>query len=151
MYATATTARSRFMTDGVGSTPPERLLVLLYERLLRDLDEAATAIGAGTVEGAHEALSHAQDIIAELHAALDPGSWELADRMGDLYTWLAETLAQANMKKDAALVAEARSVVQPLCDTWSEAARTAGAGTTVAPGGIAPPTSIAAGGLDVAG
>jgi flagellar secretion chaperone FliS len=144
MY-TATAARNRFVSDGVGSTPPEKLLVMLYDRLLRDLDEAAQAILGSEVGPAHEALSHAQDIVAELHSALDPAQWDGAEAMGDLYTWLAELLGRSNMQKSVTLVEEARAVVAPLRDTWAEAYQTMQAQPEQA---TIPPH---AGGLDVAG
>jgi len=136
-------ARDRFVSDGVGSTPPGKLLVLLYDRLLRDLDEAAVAIERRDPSVAHDALTHAQDIVAELHSALDPDRWDGAEAMGDLYTWLAELLGRANMKKSAALVDEARSLVAPLRDTWAEAYQSLAANTSVA--------TATTGGLDVSG
>lgn len=144
MYAQAT-ARNKFMSDGVGSTPPERLLVLLFDRLLRDLDDATAALGAAQPASAHDALAHAQDIVAELHAALDPSRWDGADAMGDLYVYLADLLSRANIAKSAPLVAEARSVVAPLRDTWDEAYK------TMVPGPVAAASAAGAGGLDVAG
>jgi flagellar protein FliS len=155
MYATATTARNKFVADGVGSTPQERLLVMLYDRLLRDLDDADRAIAAIEIPAAHDALTHAQDIVAELHSALDPARWDGADAMADLYTYLADLLGRANMAKSAALVAEARAVVAPLRDTWADAyaALTTVAASplaTAAAGGIAA-AGVGAGGLDVAG
>ncbi|MGY6499382.1 MAG: flagellar export chaperone FliS [Acidimicrobiales bacterium] len=145
MYATAK-ARNKFVSDGVGSTPSERLLVLLYDRLLRDLADAGAAIDASSVGAAHDALSHAQDIVAELHAALDPAAWSGAQEMADLYTYLADVLARANMAKSVALVEEARSVIAPLRDTWDEAYRS----MTVAP--LADVGAAPSGrGLDVAG
>lgn len=144
MYATATTARNKFVADGVGSTSQERILVMLYDRLLRDLDDAAASIGAGDTFPAHEALTHAQDIVAELHSALDPSRWDGAEALGGLYAYLADVLARANIAKSPGLVAEARSVVAPLRDTWDEAC-TAMSAPQVS-GSMAP-----AGGLDVAG
>ncbi|MBK5224001.1 MAG: flagellar export chaperone FliS [Acidimicrobiia bacterium] len=141
MYATAI-ARNKFVADGVGSTPQERLLVLLYDRLLRDLDDASVAIGGSDVGGAHDALTHAQDIVAELHSALDPARWDGADAMAALYTYLADVLARANISKSTNLVAEARSLVAPMRDTWAEAHA-----ITAAPVAV----SSAAGGIDVAG
>ncbi|MDZ7678957.1 MAG: flagellar export chaperone FliS [Acidimicrobiales bacterium] len=144
MYAPTTTARSKFVADGVGTIPPERLLVLLYDRLLRDLDDATVAIGRGEVAGSHEALTHAQDIVAELHSALDFDRWDGAQAMADLYTWLADLLGRANITKSASLVAEARSLVQPLRDTWAEAYQSLSAASAGAP-------AASAGGLDLSG
>ena len=143
MYAT-TSAKNKFMADGVGSTPPERLLVMLYDRLLRDLEDATVAISRTDVAGAHEALTHAQDIVAELHGALDLDGWDGAQAMSDLYTWIADLLGRANMTKSAPLVAEARSLIQPLRDTWAEAYQSLS--TTSTPGPITP-----GGSLDISG
>ncbi len=146
MYSTATaSARQKFVNDGVGNTPPERLLVMLYDRLLRDLDDAVLAITQADVGAAHEALSHAQDIVAELHSALDRDAWDGAEAMSGLYIWLGELLAQANVKKSTALVDEARSLVQPMRDTWDEAYQALTAASVPAPAGVG------AGGLDVSG
>lgn len=160
MYATAS-ARNKFMSDGMGTTPPERLLVMLYDRLLRDLDEAEAAIGQADIGAAHDALTHAQDIVAELHSALDLDAWDGAPAMAELYTWLGELLAQANMKKSVDHVNEARSLVKPLRDTWDEAYQAMAAASAPASvgAGAAASTSAAAfgqggpriGGLDVSG
>ncbi len=143
MYSSTATARNKFVSDGVGSTPSERLVVLLYDRLLRDLDDAAAAIDTAAVGAAHDALAHAQDIVAELHSALDPASWDGADAMGEVYTWLADLLCRANMKKSVPLVQEARTIVAPLRDTWAEACRALQANPHAG--------AATAGGLDVAG
>ncbi len=140
-----TQARDRFVSDGVGSVPPGKLLVMLYDRLLRDLDEAAVAIERRDPPAAHEALTHAQDIVAELHSALDLDRWDGAPAMVDIYTYLADLLGRANMAKSTALVIEARSVVAPLRDTWSEAYAAASEAHALAG------AARAGGGLDVAG
>lgn len=150
MYATATTARNKFVADGVGSTSQERLLVMLYDRLLRDLDDATGALGAADVAAAHTALAHAQDIVAELHSALDPTRWDGADAMAGLYTYIAELLGRANMAKSVALVAEARSVIAPLRDTWADAYAATSA-AAASPFAAAAVGATAAGGLDVSG
>jgi flagellar secretion chaperone FliS len=137
------TARNKFISDGVGSTPPERLLIMLYDRLVRDLDDAAIAAASADVNATHEALSHAQDIVAELHSALNSDAWAGAEPMAELYTWLADLLARANVHKSIELVAEARSLVAPLRDTWAEAYELLPTTQSVA--------AVPAGGLDVAG
>ena len=148
MRSPAATARNRFVSDGVGSMPQGKLLVLLYDRMVRDLDEAAVAIDRRDTVGAHEALTHAQDIVAELHSALDVDRWDGAQAMVDIYTFLADLLGRANMAKSLALVAEARSVVLPLRDMWGEAYE---ASTLAAGSGVGNGVAVAAGALDVAG
>ncbi|MFP3906753.1 MAG: hypothetical protein ACLFWR_06955, partial [Acidimicrobiales bacterium] len=61
-----------------------------------------------------------------------------------IYTWLADLLGKANMTKSAPLVAEARSLVQPLSDTWSEAYQSLITTPAAAP-------AVSGGGLDISG
>ncbi|MPY94783.1 MAG: flagellar export chaperone FliS [Acidimicrobiia bacterium] len=114
-------ARKRFVQDGLSTIPPARLLLMLYERLLRDLDDAAAAIGAGPISAAHEALTHAQAIVDELRLALDPAAWAGAADLAGVYDWVSARLVEANLRKDAALVASCRSVLEPLAEAWGEA------------------------------
>ena len=142
MISSPTAARSRFMTDGVASTTNERLVVLLFERLLRDIDEGAAAIGRKDIGASHEAIVHAQDIVSELQLAVDPNSFEGADDLVALYVWLGAQLLTANLTKDPIALAEARVVVAPLHETWAEAY--AAMRTAAAP-------SVHTEGLDIAG
>ena len=81
MYATATAARNKFVADGVGSTPPERLLVLLYDRLLRDLDDADRAITAIEIPAAGAA---SVEIPVRLRWSDVPGLFKLATNRDEL-------------------------------------------------------------------
>jgi flagellar protein FliS len=114
-------ARDRYHLDGNGSTSQERLLVLLYERLLRDLDDAVAAMERRDYEGSHFTLVHAQEIVAELDAALDPGAWEGATGMSQIYSYLLDLLVAANVRKDPRLVRECISLAAPLAEAWAEA------------------------------
>src|SRR5690606_16360385 len=91
-------ARRHYTTEAAAAPSSERLVVLLYERLLRDLDEAAAALANGTP--AHESLLHAQDIVSALEAALDPDAWAGANGMASLYDHLHRQLIAANLERD---------------------------------------------------
>ena len=65
----------KFRNDGK-SVSPERLIVLLYERLAGDLADAHAAIIDGDGERRHAMLLHAQEIIEELTYAVRPDVWE---------------------------------------------------------------------------
>lgn len=114
-------ARARYQTDGSTGLSGGKLLVALYQRLLRDIDGAATAIEARDIEGAHLQLVHAQEIVDGLEDALDPSVWDQADRMYSIYGHLRRELVAANIGKDGAIVARCRRIVEPLSDTWQEA------------------------------
>lgn len=115
------TARARYQTDGSTGLSGGRLLVALYQRLLRDLVGAETAIEARDIEGAHLHLVHAQEIVDSLEDALDRGAWDQADRMSSLYAHLHRELVAANVAKDAARVVRCRRLVEPMAQTWQDA------------------------------
>jgi flagellar protein FliS len=114
--------RGRFLAQHVETATPAGLLVMLYDRLTVDLVRAEDALAAGDRAGAHTALLHAQDIVAELLSSLDTTAWEAGERLAGLYAFLLRELLAANVAGDAARVARCRELVEPLRDAWREAA-----------------------------
>jgi flagellar protein FliS len=109
------------MADGMAALSGPQLLVALYRRLVRDLDDAVDAIGRDAPSDAHHALVHAQEIIHELTLALDASRWDGAATLAELYEWVYEQLVSANVTKDPELVATCRSVIVPLTEAWEDA------------------------------
>lgn len=114
-------ARDRYHRDGSVGLTGGRLVVALYQRLLRDLDQATAAIETGDVERAHHELVHAQEIVDSLDAALDASVWDAAESMAALYDFVRRQLLDANVTKAAAPIAAARRVLEPLASGWEEA------------------------------
>lgn len=119
---TAALMRNRYARDAVTTASPSRLVTMLYDRLLRDLSAAETALVVPDLEAAHRELVHAQDIVHELASSLDLTIWPQGEGLAQLYAWLLERLVAANIGKDSAIVGECREVVEPLRDAWHEAA-----------------------------
>ncbi|MGY1622011.1 flagellar export chaperone FliS [Geodermatophilus sp. SYSU D00965] len=114
--------RARYLGDTVTTASPQRLLVMLYDRLALDLERAGGALATGDREQAAEQLQHAQEIVIELHSSLKVDAWEGGPRLSALYTWLLGELVQANVKGDRNRVASCLQVVEPLRDAWRQAA-----------------------------
>jgi flagellar secretion chaperone FliS len=119
---TAAQLRSRYAREAVTTASPARLVTMLYDRLVRDLDDAELAISVSNLQAAHTLLRHAQDIVQELATSLDVASWDGGPGLQSLYTWLVERLVAANVAKDAEIVSQCREVVEPLRDAWHDAA-----------------------------
>jgi flagellar secretion chaperone FliS len=124
----ASMIRNRYVGDSVGTASPARLVTMLYDRLVRDLTTGEAALTSGDLEGANNALIHAQEIVWELAAGLDPTKWSGGPALAALYQFMLGELLDANVKKDAAKVATVRELVEPLRDAWHQAAELA-AGT----------------------
>ena len=127
------TPLDRFATGSLDTVSGPRLIVMCYERVERDLTTALEAIASGDIYEVNHALGHAQDLIAEMAALVDPEAWEHSGSLLALYDYLLRVLAVGNVRKDAALIGEARTIVRDLGEAWSGAARTADAGPAAAP------------------
>ena len=118
----AASLRARYMGDTVTTASPQRLLVMLYDRLALDLERAERALTEGDRSAANEQLQHAQEIVLELQASLRVDIWDGGPRLAALYTWLLTELMRANVKGSVRVVADCRKIVEPLRDAWREAA-----------------------------
>ena len=117
--------RSRYLADTIHTASPAKLLMMLFDRLVLDLARGEQALLAGKRPEANLQLQHAQDIISELHMSLDMDAWEGSPGLGQLYTFVVTELVNANVHGNATKVTECRSLIEPLRDTWREAASAA--------------------------
>jgi flagellar secretion chaperone FliS len=114
--------RGRYLADSVATASPARLLTMLYDRLMLDLSRGEEALRAGDRNAAWQQLVHAQEIVLELRTSLNTDTWNGADGLAQIYTWLLTELVGANVNADADRVASCRVLVEPLRDAWREAA-----------------------------
>jgi flagellar protein FliS len=119
--------RQRYITDSVSTASPVKLLMMLFDRLVLDLDRGEQALLAGDRPEANTHLKHAQDIVTELHVTLDMDAWDGAAGLASLYAFVETELIFANVRGDAARVHGVRGLMEPLRDTWREAAAVAAA------------------------
>ncbi|WP_295011340.1 flagellar export chaperone FliS [uncultured Microbacterium sp.] len=114
-------ARMQYLEQQVASASPERLVTLLFDRLLVDVDRAIAAQDNGDARAAGDHLLHAQQIVTELNASLTD-AWDGSDDLRALYTYLHGRLVVANVARDVTVTAECRAIVAPLRDAWHGAA-----------------------------
>lgn len=114
--------RSQYNSDAILSASPVRLLTMLYDRLLLDLERAEAAHGQQDWQVASDNLLHAQAIIAELASSLKTDVWDGGETLLALYTYVSNALIAANVQRDVSRVREAISLLEPLRQGWHEAA-----------------------------
>jgi flagellar secretion chaperone FliS len=120
--------RNRFAQTSIETASKPRLVVMLYERLERDLVEAIAAIGRSDVRGAHEKLVHAQDIVQALRGALDLKVWPEGESLQAVYDYMLELLVRANVTKRAEPATTVLDLVKPLSAAWRTAFESGAAG-----------------------
>jgi flagellar secretion chaperone FliS len=114
--------RETYLAASVSTASPSQLLVMLYERLVMDVERAADALRRGEPSQAHEPLLHAQEIVLELNASLDQKAWDGAPGLASLYDYLHHELIRANIGKDLKIAEFCLQTVTTLRDTWRDAA-----------------------------
>ena len=122
MMGGAQARRAQLNREAVLSATPVRLLTMLYDRLLLDLGRAELAQNIEDWAVASENLLHAQAIVAELSTSLNVEAWEGGEGLFALYTYVSNALMSANIHRDVARTREAIALLEPLRQTWHEAA-----------------------------
>lgn len=127
MYASHSvrSAQSAYRDNAVATASPARLLVMLVERLVLDIERGLVAQQAEDWTQAHQHLLHAQDIVVELESSLDVDKMPAGRQLASLYEFLRGHLVLGNVRRDPAITHEALTIARQLCDTWREAAMAA--------------------------
>ena len=120
-------ARNAYLGQSIATASPARLLVMLVDRLSLDVQRAEAAQEAGEHIAASGHLLHAQEIVLELMTSLRPDVWDGAGRLAEIYRFLHSELVRANTSRDVEVTRGCRSIVDPLVETWREAALVAAA------------------------
>lgn len=122
MYSANAQQLSQYNRQAALSAPPARLLTMLYDRLLLDLGRAETAQLVENWEAASEQLLHAQSIVSELSGSLDQDAWDGAANLLGIYTYVSKVLTEANIRRDVERTREGITILEPLRQSWHEAA-----------------------------
>lgn len=126
-----------FLRESVLSASPAQLVTMLYDRLLLDLARAEDAQQSRAWGAANQHLQHAQDVVAELSASLDPAEWSGGADLLSIYAYVGRRLVEANVQRDVRATRECAALLGPLRWAWHVAAGAAApaeAAVATAPG-----------------
>lgn len=104
---------------------PQQITALLYEAGLNQFDQAAAFLNEKKYAEANKAMQKINDIIERLGAGLNYEAGIIADQLDHVYNFIADTVIQANLHKDADRLAVAQRLFQTIADAWNEALRVA--------------------------
>ncbi|WP_435746861.1 flagellar export chaperone FliS [Nocardioides sp. SYSU DS0663] len=117
-----TNARDTYLGASIATASPARLLVMLLDRLVLDVNQGLDAQRRGAHEEAHHRLVHAQDIVMELRTTLKVDLWDGGPTLAALYDFIHHRLVVANATRNASITEECLPLVTDLAATWREAA-----------------------------
>ena len=106
-------AQQRYREETILSASPSRLVTLLFDRLLLDVERGEAAQRAADWQTANEQLQHAQRILVELTGSLDD-SWSGSAALRTVYEYITRTLIGANIGRDPERTRECRDLIAPL-------------------------------------
>ena len=115
-------ARALYNRDSVLNASPAKLLVMLYDRLLLDLQRAESAQLGEDWPTASAQLMHAQEIVTELMNSLKPEVWDGGPGLVAIYSYVLNAMVRANTGRDVAKTRECVQLLEPLRLAWHEAA-----------------------------
>ena len=114
--------RSTYLDASIATASPARLLVMLFDRLVLDVQRAVAAQEAGDHQERHRQLVHAQDIVLELAGSLRADLFDGGRELAALYDFLHRQLVRANIHDDVAVTRDCLGLCTDLADTWRQAA-----------------------------
>jgi flagellar protein FliS len=114
-------ARTRYASVTAQTASPQRLLTMLYDRLVADLTVGEAAMRTGNHEVVGQRLTHAQEILLELWASLNVEIWPEGAPLRSLYLWMVSELMSSRVPIQPDRVAACRALVEPLRDAWKQA------------------------------
>lgn len=111
-----------YKQSSVNTAPPGKLVIMLYDGLLRFMNEASDAISSNQVEKAHFSLVKAQDIVLELRSTLNMNAApEIAENLYNLYSFFYSKLVDANREKSTQHLSDIRGMLVDLRDAFVQA------------------------------
>jgi flagellar secretion chaperone FliS len=114
-------ARTRYASVTAQTASPQRLLTMLYDRLVADLTVGEAAMRTGNHEVVGQRLTHAQEILLELWASLNVEIWPQGAPLRSLYLWMVSELMSSRVPIQPERVAACRELIEPLRDAWKQA------------------------------
>lgn len=100
---------------------PSRLVVMLYDEALKNLELAIAAIERGDIETRCHAVNRAIEILCHMYATLDAHQGgEIADKLAAIYRFVLSRLSRINAANDAEPAREAIKLLAPMRKSWFE-------------------------------
>ena len=108
-----------YKQNSVNTASKEQLLLMLVDGAVKYTKIARLAILDKNIERAHKELVRVQDIFLELMITMDRSS-KAMDDLYQLYEYIKNELARANMKKDIKIIDEVLPLIEEVRDMWHE-------------------------------
>lgn len=107
--------RARYLADQVATATPGQRLLMLFDRLFRDLADAEAAFARRDLFAVNKALVHAEQIVLALRDPLDRDT-DLGRALSSVYNFCFDRLLDANLRKDPQWLGRCREMLAQIAD-----------------------------------
>lgn len=133
---------SNYRETQIKTAPKGKLVVLLYDGLIKFLDIALENLPKKRYDLANSNILKAQDIISELSMSLNMDVGDMSHKLFSIYSFLNTKLIEGNIKKTEEPIRFVRKMAMELREAWNTIAKN---------GGISNINEMKKGGIDIAG
>lgn len=117
-------AKNNYQEAAIASANPIRLVIMVYDRMLTDMQKAIDGIHCGDVELRTRNIKHAMECVDDLQANLNMESGgEAAKFLWRFYTQMRAKLLEAQMKQSENILKQQIWLVQQVRGEWEKAER----------------------------
>jgi flagellar protein FliS len=109
-----------YKNNSVTYASKEQLLLMLVDGAVKFTKIARQAIIDKDVKRAHDYLKKTQDIFIELMVSLDVSKAEWTAPLLDIYRFIKDKLAEANMKKSIEIIDEVFPLIESVSTLWHD-------------------------------
>lgn len=108
---------------------PHRLILMLYDGALANLNRARLALNDNRKQEAHHYIQKSQDILFELLACINEEQGDvIAQNLKQLYLYMIDQLTKANIRKNAEMLGEPETLLRQLREAWGQIGKEVGHG-----------------------
>ncbi|MCM1231527.1 MAG: flagellar export chaperone FliS [Butyrivibrio sp.] len=110
---------AQYNNSRILTASPAELTLMLYEGAIKFCNIAIIAVEQKDIEKAHNNIIKTERIIDYFRQTLDM-KYPVAQDFERVYTYLAQRLTQANIKKDKEILEEVNQHLRDMRDTWKQ-------------------------------
>lgn len=102
---------------------PHRLIQLLFERSLQQIQMARHHMERKNLEKKSQSITKAMDIIFHLRSSLnfnEPEAKKISEKLSVVYMQIEKELLNANLKNDPLYLDKAKTLLEPIKESWDK-------------------------------
>lgn len=107
-----------YLKNEIEGATKGKLVLLLYDGVIKFLRQSIVAIEKKDIVGAHENIMKAENIIYELMSTLNMEAGEISENLFKIYDYLIWQLIEANKEKNPEKINSAIQILKNIREGW---------------------------------